>query len=546
MQSERQNIWYAISLVALFALFAFRLGKHVNDFYVPESDFFDFRAKAVSLRNFEWPDSFKRPPLYPAAIAAVSAFIPGKDRELYAAELIGVLAALASLFLFYKIAAHFWGRNAVLLAWLWALHPSTLRMAIKPKSEILVTVLILWALYLFLKEKKWAYAVAFAASCVRYEGALIIAAIGAADFFTHRDKLKTIVWSLLAGAFIVIWTALQSGGGDGESYFSYFNDYKPNFAFLRSFWEAMIGFLPDALHKYNVLLFALVMMLGYIYGFQKQRRSIIALGVFFVGFLAMHIAWPMPNFDYQVLIVWNALLAFGFGIAWVAGQKRFVSRVAALINNKIVIILAALALFAVVIFLTNRASPFPQYHVSPWEWLVAAIPAVLALVAFWGSEYRIKLAPFLLAMLLLLPVLFAMLSDANALFYSIRYSKAEFRLVGEWFRENAEKGDKLVVEQPAIVAYYAELSDEHFVHLVDVPRTTPDSLYAWCGENGVTHVAWLSANRIFETDNAWYQWKMNNRGWSTISFLEKGIDSHGFVLLKRIKIGPRLALVYKI
>ena len=546
MQIERQNFLFKFSLILLFAVFAFQLGKHVNDFYVPESDFFDFREKAVTLRNLDWPESFKRPPLYSATIALVSTFIPGRHRELYAAEFIGIISVLASLLLIYKIAFHFFGRNAVFLAWLWAFHPSTLRMAIKPKSEILVTVLILWAFYLFVKERKWAYFIAFVASCVRYEGALAIAAVGVADFITRKEKFKTIAYSLLAGAFIVLWTLMQSGGGDGEGYFSYFDSYKPNIAFLRSFWEALIGFLPDALHKYNVLLCAILMLCGYVFGFQKYKRSTIGLGVFFIGFLTMHIAWPMPNFDYQILVVWNALLVFGLGVAWLAQKKLFSTTLSNALQNKGAVVVSGVFLAAVIVTLFRLPLSFPQYRVSIGQWLFIAAPAVLVLFAIFSKAGKIKTGPVLAILLILSPILFSMLSDANALFYSIRFSKAEFRSVGEWFKENSAPTDKLAIEQPVVVEYYSQLNADSFVHLVDLPKVDADSLHSWCIENGVTHIAWLTANSLFETDNAWYQWKMDNRGWKTISFLADGKDSHGFTFIENISIGPRRAFIYKI
>ena len=97
MQIDQQNKCYKFSLILLFAVFAFHLGRHVNDCYVPESDFFDFRDKAVTLRNLVWPDNFKRPPLYAASIALVSTFIPGQNRELYAAVMKRCLEAQEGL-----------------------------------------------------------------------------------------------------------------------------------------------------------------------------------------------------------------------------------------------------------------------------------------------------------------------------------------------------------------------------------------------------------------------------------------------------------------
>ena len=77
-------------------------------------------------------------------------------------------------------------------------------------------------------------------------------------------------------------------------------------------------------------------------------------------------------------------------------------------------------------------------------------------------------------------------------------------------------------------------------------QTTPDQLHEWLKERDITYITWLSANKIFATDNTWYKWKMDNRGWNNIEFLAAGQDSNGFTLVKEIKIGPRVAYIYKI
>ncbi len=525
-------------------VFAIHIGRHVNDFFVPESDFFDFRDKAVSLRQLDWPDNFKRPPLYSTAIAVVSSFIPGQHRELYAAEAIGFIAALAALFFMFRIAQSFCQRGALFVAWLWAFHPSTIRMAIKPKSEMLVTMLILWAFYLFMKNRRSAYLLGFFASLVRYEGALIIAAIGIADFFMHKEKIKTIFYSLLAGMPIVLWTLLQSSGGDGESYFSYFNDYKPNVAFLKTFWQGLVGFMPPSLSKLWILIAVLIFTIGVMYGWMKYRRPIIALLVFLCGFLAMHIVWPMPNFDYQIIVSWNALLIMGLGAAVIFAVAREKIKID-LFDKPFIAPVTFILFIAVLVFLVLKPVAFPQYLVD-WRMMLLFFSPVAVSLLFILTPTKTKTAAGFSAMTLFLVLLYFMSSDTNALLYSIRYSKAEFAQVGEWLKTNETEVSKVAVEQPVIVSYYAEKEMSDFVRLTELKKTTPDSLHAWLRDNGISHIAWMSANKIFETDNAWYEWKMDNRGWKTIDFLSHGQSVNGFTLVKEIKIGLRWAYIYKI
>lgn len=539
-----------IALAILFVAFAMHIGRFVNDFYVPESDFFDFRDKAITLRQGEWPEDFKRPPLYSASIAAISAVIPGPQRELVAAEFIGVVAVLTGFFLFFAISRNLFSYGALLLTWFWAFHPSTVRMAVKPKSEMLVTVLILLAFYLFLKEKRWAYTVGFLASMVRYEGALIIAAIGVADFLTRPHKLRTFFLSLLAVAGILIWTFLPTGGTEGGSYFSYFDNYEPNFAFLKTFWSSFLGFLPADLFKLWVVLGVVLMTLGVLYLFSLHLRAAFGLMTFFVGFLLMHIVWPMPNFDYQVVIAWCAILMIAAGavLLWrIVTQKLLnAATVQRFVAHPFVLAIAALVTLFTVIYLVVRPVPFPQYRVGWAMMMVFLLPVLLGLWLYLKTYWEKPLAPLLFSVTVFVLCSYFIISRTNAQQYDIRYSKAEFRLVGEWFNKNAEPTDKLVVEQPVVVGYYTSFADSSFIRLVDLPRTEPEALHQWLQKQNITYIAWLSANRIFETDNAWYEWKMENRGWKNIEFLGDGKSSNGFTLVKELKIGPRWAYIYKI
>ena len=527
----------------VLVVFAVHLGRHVNDFYVPESDFFDFRDKAVSLREGEWPDHFKRPPLYSAMIALISAVIPGHHRELIAAEIIGVVSALVSLILLYRIAYTFFPKIAFLFAWFWAFHPSTLRMAIKPKSEMFACLFILWAFYAFIVNKKWAYVIGFLASTVRYEGALIIASIGLAELAIKKERVKTLIRSLLAGSFIVLWTFLQSSGSKGDTYFSYFNDYQLNIGFIKSMWQGLLGFLPSPFYKICVIVAAGLSLLGIVYGRRKHRRETIALVVYIAAFVLMHVIWPMPNIDYTIMISWAFLIFVGLGLAsiWVTAKSPRFKR---LHPRYFAVVFLGLSLLMLVIIL-KKPIDFPQYNVETGMLILFIIPCIAGLIFLWRSGMT-RLVPALAGLTIAVAFLYTMLSSTNGMLYGIRYSKAEFRLVGEWFQQHSEFDDRIAVAQPTIIGYYAGLDSTSFVRLVDLPQVPPDSLYNWMVDKNITYIAWLSDNLIFETDNAWLQWKMTNRGWDTIAFLAEGKSQADFALVEELRVGPRWAFIYKL
>jgi hypothetical protein len=532
-----------IILVLLFLVFAFHVGRHINNFYVPESDFFDYRAKAVNLREFEMPENFKRPPLYPTLIAIVSIPFQGKFRELYAAELIIALSAIFSLFFVYRISSFFLGKRAFWIAWIFALHPITLRMAIKPKPEMLVAVFILWAFDRFLKGDKRAYLLAFFAAMVRYEGALLIVAFFVVDFFCNKERLKSLLFSALAGLPLVFWTLLQSGGNDGGSYGNYFTAYKPNFIFPLTFWDGLVRFLPVQLFKLWVLMGSGLVGIGLFYGFKNFRKETIAFVTFLASFILMHIIWPFSNVDYIVIVSWIVMLLVAFALIWI--NQTFSNKLNSLFGKNLFFVFGCLCLFAVLYLIGFYRFPFPQYNVDALTMIFFLIPAILYLVFQAMSMDRYKRTVYGLTLI----VLFAFLlnSKTNADFFDIHYAKAEFRKAGEWFEDNRTPGEKLAITQPTVVSYFTNLNAEKdFERIINIPPGGPKDVLNWLRANNISHIAWLSTNKIQKDGDTWKIWQADNRGWKTIKFLENGTDYPGFNKVHEIREGPRWGYIYKV
>ena len=534
-----------VLLILLFAALAVQLGRHFNDFYVPESDFFDYREKAIALRGLEQPENFKRPPLYPVAVAVLSAPLSGKMRELYAAELVVALSALFSLFFVYRIGKYFLGQHAFWLAWLWAMHPTTLRMAVKPKPEMFVTVLILWAFDRFLKGDRKAYLIAFLATMVRYEGAIAILAFFVADFLFTKERVKSFALALLAGLPLVLWTLLHSEGTAGGSYGNYFNNYHPNFAFLITFWDGLLRFLPVSFFKLWTLLGLALLGIGLWQTFGKLRKETTALFVFLVGFGVMHIIWPFSNIDYIVIVAWNAFLFILLGIRWVGERTK--ARFEQPLASRWFGAIGVIFLVASLGFVLSYRFPFPQYNVDPLAMATFLVPVLLYLAWQGGADRRAVWQSRIWSAALVLVLAFWLNSKTNGDFFDIHYSKAEFRKVGEWFEQNYTPGAKLAVAQPKVVAFFTHLDAErNFIRLIDVPPGSPEEIHKWLAAHQATYIAWLSTNKVYEKGDAWYSWKRDNRGWRTIKFLEDGVSRPGFEMVKEIRIGPRWAYVYRL
>ena len=537
MNFDRKNL---IALLLLFFAFAVQVVRHANNFYVPESDFFDYKEKAVQISNFDSPDNFKRPPLFPVAIAVFSIPFTGQFRELYAAELIVALSALFSLFFIYRISFRFLGKYAFWLTWVIALHPTTLRMAIKPKPEMFVTVFILWAFDRFLKGDRKAYLLAFLASMVRYEGALLIVAFFVVDFFFNKIWLKSFIYSILAGLPLVLWTLLHQDGSEGASYGSYFNSYSLNISSLETLWWGLLAFLPNQFFKIWFVLGVSFFAVGVIFGVKKYRSGTIALLVYMSGFIAMHIIWPFNNVDYLVIVAWSIFILIGMGAVAIAEfiNERYT------INNRIVLVVSTIMLVAVILLTGTHRFQYPQFYPDVFVMISFVIPAGLYLF-FLIKKSRWNILPLGFAILILLS--FWLNSKTNGDFFDIHYSKAEFRKAGEWFEQNFQQGDKMAIAQPTVVSYFTKLDTEKdFLRITELPNANPDQINGWLKEKNVNYIVWLSTNKVRQNVEAWESWKRDNRGWQQIKFLESGNDLAGFEMVHEIKVGPRWGYIYRV
>jgi len=545
IQSRLQARWFFGAIFILFALFIL---LHFNHFLVPESDFFDYAEKAVQLRHLEWPDNFKRPPLTSLLIAFISPLIPGRFAELYAAEIISAVAALFSLWFLWRISRFLAPSAAPWVVWLWALHASTLKLAIKPKGEFLFTCLLLWGFDRFIRRDWRGYGVGLLSSMVRFEGAMAIGAFGLADLVYSRQRIRTLVLTVVAGSFLVIWGLLSSGGDGGGSYADYFAHWQPNWSFFPAFWAELLEFIPLAWYRMAAVAAALLGAAGVFELWQRDRRATLALLTYLAGFAALHVIWPFPGADYLVMGAWAPLLfivtgacATGRqlsdavqrrGLALRTPEQRGIALVLALGAAALIVVLVARARFA-----------FPQYQ-PQLGWVALAL--VPMLVYYWPRSWSLNTATArLLVLTLALFLGFRLFSASRAGLFDVYYTKAEFRLIGEWFEKNYQNGDRLLVSQPNIVAYYTGLDTRRdFVKLSDAPDLPPAELHAWMRSQGITHAAWMSYSQKAEKKGAWHQWTVKNRGLTVLDFLGEEGRSPGFVLLKKLEAGPRHATVY--
>ena len=545
MKTEHDNVTFeqpGLPSRALFALLllvaAVSFYVRAGNFYVPDSDFFDYREKAIAYRHFTLPEHLKRPPMYSATIALVSLPLRGRDRELHAAEAINVVAALALLWFLYRLAARYLGQHAFWVAWLMAVSPVTVKMAVKPKAEIFTAALILGALLLHSRNDKKAYLAAFFAALTRYEGFVLVAALAASDLFFSRERWKRLGLGVLAGSGLLVWLLINHfREGTDNPYGMYFSHNRlfEGAGFVRIWLGALVPhFSPEPLRVLLALSVVVLAALGLWVLWTRDRRFATAVGLYLLGYLTLHSLYPFTINDYTVLangLVWLLFMLGVVRLGELAGARLAISR-ATLIALKWSTVVSTLLLL--LLLLWRKGLPLPE--TTAWILLLLAAGVTLFLAQRTVAW-------------LVLPVFGLLLWPWGQLaahdLYQVRYAKAEYRLIAEWLDENARPDEKAVLIQPAVVAYYTRhFPDENLLVLRDFAANDSLSFRRELAQKGVKYVVW-DYHHHYRVGDTYYDWRFKHYKIFLVNALSDGKSRPGFRHLAKLEIGPRSANIYE-
>lgn len=479
-----------ISLNSLFFLFVILMAMYawqkVGDYYVPDSDFFDFRHKAQAFQDLTWPENTKRLPMYASSIALISAIIPGSEDELLAAQLINLIAFLGSIIALFFLARKIVGKAGFFVAWLYAIHPVTLKMLVKPKADLLTSFLIILAVLLFMHRRKESYIVVFFAALTRYEGALLIPGFFLVDWLWRKRPLRAVLGSATACIGVGGWlllNALQSGSVNPYSF--YYQENHMSTKWLQYLEVTFLNAASFASDHWQVILAILMVLATLTGGFILLRRyqeAAVVLYTYLLGYVALHILWPADLNDYTVMIIWLIfLLVIQTIITWIP-QKWLLQWQ----NTWLTVILGGVALAVLLLAVDEPGAGVAMNMVS-------AIFATGALLLFSCWNGRTSVLPLMFALFTVISLGYG--GRARTELYLVRYAKAEYRVLAEWFEKNAGPNDRLLVNKPVIVHYFTDMDENRFVATSSIPAKTKTEFVQACIDSNITHVAWVSTDK---------------------------------------------------
>ena len=523
-------------LLLLFLLFVFlyRL-YYFNYFYVPISDFFAFRFNALDWLSFDLPTSYRLLPLYSWIIGIGAIIFPNNHNAmLYTATIINLLLSMVSLGLIYLISSKFLKKCAFLVVFLVALSPQLAKYTCQPVLEMLLLTAILATIYLDIREDNKRYLLAFLASITRYEGFLLIPMLVLKDFIYSKRKLLPIILGFMSSIGIIVWMTL--------SYFHspYINPYVNEAMskgmvgprFIISCVRALIFFTPLGYHiTKEVFVFVLLLMIvGFYSFFKKSSKAVFLITLFPISYILLHMLFSSNLTRYFFPVLWCPILftvgGLEYGIEYIYNvihkKKWFLN-----IHKKKIFdlfLLSGIIIFSLLIFLISIY--FLKVLNGHFIFIIylTYIACIGLFIVSIFKERNTKNLFFISSIILIFCLLigFSLYNTQNSMDYTY-YEKAEYRLVGEWYTQNAKPDDKMLASRTEVVSYYTNLPwDKYFVRTTSLNCTSKDS-----------------ACFISELKNKNITYYVTG-----ISGIDDKNTEH-FRLIKKFEIGHETALIYK-
>jgi hypothetical protein len=245
---------------------------------------------------------------------------------------------------------------------------------------------------------------------------------------------------------------------------------------------------------------------------------VLVLLIFFVPYFMLHAMYPYPLPRYHSTIFWIVLLIAIFGLEslWrvIDGEGRVPKRV--VFAMQLMIILGVCCwVFRLGSFLPKLSGVSPRSVSLPYAAMVTAGVICAGSIWVWRSLWR-EIAVLSVVCLIIVSNQFYAAS-----FLGDGKSDEEFKLLGQWYVNNAQPGEKLGVYMFDVVRIFVPKDAQNIVSL---PKAeSPTAFVKVCQEQVITYVVWASREGL-SSDHYGYR--------------QFGLDKNIAVLREPRSIGP--------
>jgi hypothetical protein len=523
---------------------------------VPNGDFISFFQTGKDLLSLRMPASFMVAPVL-GLLQNLLAYVSwGPTPYLTAGWLLNAILHPFTVVLLWLVGKKILGGAAVWFAIIAAINPWTIYSLTQPIVETTYLFFILLTVYLILGRSRWAYPAASVTMMVRYEGAALILAAFIADIIHSKsrgDIIKAIGCSALASMPLAIWLLLtvvtwQVGS---THYFNVFfsKEYAKAFVepvkdrtgfglHLQLLWQT--GFQPllmpyptasadfvEVLIKLSKAIGAVSFLLGCIFAILKRSWEVLVVLLFFVPYFVLHAYYPYPFPRFHSTIFWIAILISWFGLQnlWRSLSDKWpVPKVLVRISQVTITIIAVLWVASLAPYLAKASAFSPRSASMPY-----AATAVACLL-FAGRLYIERTRGFLSGLTVLAMMCLMIISNQFSLVRLLGDGKREieFKMLGEWFAENAGPGDKMAVYNCESAALFAGKFASNITNFpkADNPEQLVEKLY----EQNFTYVVWATREGMSKQHTGYHLMGLDKN----IAFLEKPMSIGPYEFVRQI------------
>jgi hypothetical protein len=316
--------WALLGLLVAALLSAWAFQYH--PFLLPNNDYYSFERAARSLAAGELPANFKRMPVFPAAMALVEPFVPGRHAFLHAGLLVNQAFSVGFLVALFALARVTFGAGAVLVPLAVVATVQFHAMGLQPLVEPSLSFFVALAFVGAARRSPWQYAAAFAVALSRYEAAVLLPVLFAVNAGFERRFWRHAVLAGLAGSGLAVWmllSATQGRGGGGSFYFELMEGmgWQPAPGFLaRSLREPFRGWAASGPVLAPVLALAAVLPVaaGLREGWRRFRRETVALAAFWVAEVGLVVGFGIDKARYVHPTQWIPVFFWAAGVARIA------------------------------------------------------------------------------------------------------------------------------------------------------------------------------------------------------------------------------------
>jgi len=528
--ADREKRFEIFVIAVLFGFGIYHSILYFGHLAVPNPDFTAFVHAGRRILSFHLPSSYKRAPVLGMLQVILSYFVGGRHPDLTAGWLLNAILHPFIVVLLWLVGKRVVGRAALWIAAVAAINPWGIYLLSEPIVETTLLFFVLLTFYFIFRRSRWCYLFASITSMVRYEGAVLILSAFVMDVIYCRkrgERLMGLVYAAAASVPLGLWMlgTVLSRQGLGSTHYLKQLEISGHFGQSLSRYTALIwetGFrhlfmpLPSWSKTTAGMVFGVSRVLaggsfvfGAVYGLCKRRWEILALLLFFVPYVLVHVLHSFKYHRFCVITSWIVLLICFYGLS---GLWQLMNGAGRIPRPLIVMLQGAVLVWSVVWLcglVPNLSRVVPMSRRSMSMPYVAA-GVVLAIYAARRFVWRLRY--FWLDLSVSALVCLMVVSNQFVLVQIVGNGdeNIEFKRLADWYVANAGPGERMVSTMANILRIFDPAHKDSFVHIAGIKAENKFEFARMCYEKEITYVAWDSRLGVYVSDRYYKYWGMKN------------------------------------